>query len=263
MPISGAVNPASNDVSLDTSRGVINGRRSINSVGRAFGVDGNERVIGGVVAFAGFLTSADTLRAAAGGSPDDDASGTGSRSLHYFGLDQNFNLAEEIRDTNGASASASTTITFIRLFWVRAVGSGTYSSGLNGSNAGNIVIETTGGIVMETIIQGVGITQSSARTIPAGFTGFLVSLSGQVDGDKTGTIKVWGRGGADTTVAPFQSRIELGGIPNIVGREGKPLKTYPPIQEKTDIWATAVRTEGGSPTSAGVDYQLILIANNS
>lgn len=249
------------DIDLNTSRGIIKNRKSINAVGRVEGVGSTERVIGGVNPFLGFLTTADTLRISSGGDSDDDVSGLGVRAVELFGLDQDFNMVIETVITSGVNASLSTTANFIRLFTARAVPNGTYSTGLNGSNAGIITIETTGGISMERMLEGDGITQSSMRTIPAGFTGFIVSLSGQVDGDKTGTITIWGRRDADIVVAPFGSRIQLGGIPNIVGRQSKPLKTFPPIPEKTDIWATAIKTGGGT-TMAGVDYQLILIKDN-
>jgi len=249
------------DVDLNTSRGVIEGRKSLNAVGNIDAVGNTEKVISGLATFTGFLTSPDKIRIKAGGDSNDDINGSGARTIEVFGLDENFNMINETIETNGSSASLSTSSDFIRLFTARVVNSGTYSSGLDGSNVDDITIETETGTELGVILEERGITQSSMRTIPAGYTGFLVSLSARVDGDKTGTISIWGRGKADITSAPFGASILLGRIANIVGRKEKALKTFPPIQEKTDIWATAVKTEGGGNTSAGVDYQLILIKN--
>jgi len=250
------------DIDLNTSRGIIKNRKSINAVGRVEGVGTNEVVIGGGAnPFTGFLTTADTLRVASGGDTGDTAAGLGAQSIQLLGLDENFALVTETIVTNGSSASVSTTATYIRLFTARVIDSGTYSDGISGANLDDMEIETTGGITIETIFAERGITQSSIRTIPAGFTGFIVSLSGQVDGDKVGTVAVFGRSSAGETGASVGARVLLGNIPNIVGREGKPLKTFPPIPEKTDIWATAVKPGGGT-TMAGVDYQLILIKDN-
>lgn len=249
------------DIDLNTSRGIVKGRKSLNAVGNIDAVGNSEKVICGLDSFTGFLTSAEKVRIKSGGNSTDDISGTGARSIEFFGLDDNFNMVLETVNTAGSSASLSTVSNYIRLFTARVINSGTYSSGLDGSNDDDITIETENGVELGVILSERGITQSSVRTIPAGYTGFLVSLSARVDGDKTGTISIWGRGKADIVVAPFGARVLLGRIPNIVGRKEKALKTFPPIQEKTDIWATAIKTEGGGDTSAGVDYQLILIKN--
>lgn len=249
------------DIDLNTSRGIIKGRKSLNAVGNIDSVGNSEKVICGLDSFTGFLTSPEKIRIKAGGNSNDDVNGSGARNVEFFGLDENFNMVKETIDSNGSSASLSSSLDFIRLFTVRVINSGIYSNGLDGSNSDDMTIETESGIELGVVLSERGITQSSMRTIPAGYTGFLVSLSARVDGDKTGTISIWGRGQADITNAPFGSRVLLGRIPRIVGRKEKPLKTFPPIPEKTDIWATAIKTEGGAATSAGVDYQLILIKN--
>lgn len=246
------------DIDLNTARNIIEGRKSINAVGRVEAIGGDEKVISGISSFGGFLQSADNLRVKAGGNAGDTLGGLGVTVVWFYGLDENWNLILDSVETNGENASHSTEKKFVRLFTAAATRGGTYSNGLTGSNIGNVVIETKGGITIECIHSGKGITQSSVRCIPAGYTGHIVALSGQVDGDKVGTINLWKRESADITTGDMGVRTLLGDIPNISGRKPAHLKTYPLLQEKTDIWATAIKTSGGT-TSAGVDYQLILI----
>jgi hypothetical protein len=246
------------DIDLNTARGIIEGRKSLNAIGRVKNVGVDEVVISGANPYAGMLTTPDYLRIKAGGSINDIVGGTGATRVWLYGLDENWKLRLESVETNGSGASSSTSVKFIRLFTAVASNSGTYSNGLTGSNEEDIKIETNGGVLIECISKNKGITQSSTRCIPAGYTGHIVALSGQVDGDKIGTINMWKRENADIVSGDMSGRVLLGDIPNISGREKGNLKTFPILQEKTDVWATAVKNSGGT-TSAGVDYQLILI----
>jgi hypothetical protein len=93
------------------------------------------------------LSTASTVRARvkAGGSVNDvDATGSGARKVEVSGLDENVALASEVLKlalVAGASASADSTTTFIRVFGAKITECGTYG----GKACANIDIETSGG----------------------------------------------------------------------------------------------------------------------
>ena len=89
--------------------------------------------------------SATALRIKAGGNAADDAAGAGARSVRLTGLSATGAVVSETLATAGASASAATTQTFIRLFDAEVIDSGTYGTQSVGSHVGDIVIENASG----------------------------------------------------------------------------------------------------------------------
>lgn len=117
-------------------------------------------------------TTADTVRIAAGGNAADAAAGTGAQSVVVFGLDANYEPITTTLTPNGISASTASTEQFLRVdrAFVTTVGSG-------GVNAGNIVIEQSGGTKMNQIQAGEGQTQLCALTVPAGSSVVVVGAT--------------------------------------------------------------------------------------
>jgi hypothetical protein len=166
--------------------------------------------------------SATTLRIKAGGNANDTAAGSGARQITLTGLDETGAEVSETVATAGASASAATTTTFIRLYSAYVSESGTYATSSTGSHSADIVIENgAGGTDWATIkINGFAKSQSDigAYTIPNGYTGYLLGAFGFVDSTKVTELLLFRREGILKTSAPydamrllFEERVE-GGI---------------------------------------------------
>jgi len=87
------------------------------------------------------VAGATTLRIKAGGNANDTAAGTGAREVTVVVLDETGAQITETIATAGASASAATTVTAMRLLEAFVSKSGTYATGSVGSHADDIVIE--------------------------------------------------------------------------------------------------------------------------
>ena len=152
--------------------------------------------------------SATALRIKAGGNAADTAAGTGARSVRITGMDANGDVVTETLATAGALASSATSQTFIRLFDVEVIDSGTYGTQTAGSHAGNIVIENAAGTEDWATIPVNGFPTSSTSiasyTIPRNYTGFIEGISIAVEGTKLVNILMLSRGGVLDTAAPYQ-----------------------------------------------------------
>lgn len=212
-----------------------------------------------VVSFAGgsvtFLTVADELRVKANGNVNDDVGGSGATSILIIGLDNKFEHAEAIIDTNGTSASGLTPQKFIRIQHVEVHTVGTYGE----ANTGDIVIETEGGTTLATIEAGRGASQSGVFTIPAHHTGYMTRLAIEVDANKPLDVYMYSRDDANVTSgddmhakhlqAEFR-QLEFEAIIDYTA--------YIEFHEKTDIWVEAVNGSGASGAVV-VDWDLIIV----
>lgn len=158
--------------------------------------------------------AATALRIASGGDAQDDASGTGARSITLEGLDQSWNSVTEAVTTAGASASSATTATFTRLFrayLTPSTGSGTYADASTGSHAAAITIEAdaTGGPTWASIdVTDFPKSQSEigVYSVPTGYTAyvFLDDITIETNG-KTCDLQFFWRANADETSAPYSA----------------------------------------------------------
>jgi hypothetical protein len=133
-----------------------------------------------------FITTAAPLRIVAGGNAADDASGTGARTITVEGLDSSFNEISSVITTAGASASAATSNSYIRLnnCYVKTVGSGA-------KNAGNIDIEETGSsTLLGRISAELGVSETMVYTVPRGKTAFIDGLYASRSNSVTSTVHV-------------------------------------------------------------------------
>lgn len=95
-----------------------------------------------------FPSAASTVRIKAGGSVNDTANGSGAREVTVIGVDGDGLEISEAIATNGASASAATTLEFFRIYRAYVSKSGTYLTsgvGTQGTNQADIVVEDSGG----------------------------------------------------------------------------------------------------------------------
>lgn len=107
-------------------------------------------------------------------SADDTSAGTGARTIVVYGLDENYNEAEETVTLNGQTEVLTTT-TFIRVFRASVT-----TAGSGNTAAGNIYIGTgtvTTGVpatVYAKITLGENQTLMALWTVPAGYTAYLL-----------------------------------------------------------------------------------------
>ena len=241
---------------LDVSRGFVGGQYNVHKFGKNPSITAStteDVIFTGII---NWLQTASTVRVKSGGNVNDTSAGTGARSVIIQGLDENWEVVTEEVDTAGASASSATTTTFIRVFRAYVEDTGTYS----GTNVGNVTIETTGGTTLVTIPAGLGQTETSAYTIPAGKTGYLTNFNATVDANKACDIIMWRRERADIVTAPFSSNRQVSGFTQLVGSAERRFGSYIVFPEKTDIWVTAT-TGSGANASVQADYDLIIVDN--
>jgi hypothetical protein len=157
---------------LQVSRGQIQGHKTLFKFGNNADINGSLETIwshGGLYAY----PAAATAMKVSSSSADDDASGTGARTVVVSGLDQNYNEASETVELDGQTEVLTTT-TFIRVFraYVATAGSG-------GTAAGTIYVGTgtvTAGVpatVYAEIALGENQTTMALWTVPAGYTLYI------------------------------------------------------------------------------------------
>lgn len=174
---------------LEISRGNVTGQTLVHkfghneSVGTAY-----EPISRGGVYQTPTPSNATTLRIKAGGNANDTAAGTGARAVLLQGLDENGAFVEETLATAGASASAATTATFMRLFRFLVSDSGTYATSTAGSHAGDIVIEDSAGTADWGTIDAAnfpkGQSEVACYSVPAGYSAYLTFIDIEVESNK-------------------------------------------------------------------------------
>jgi hypothetical protein len=178
---------------------------------------------------------------------NDDVAGTGARTLRIQGLDGSYNLAEETVNMDGTT-TVTTTQTFLRVFRMSVVTAGT-----SGNNIGNISVTYTGGSdVAATITAGNGQTLMTLYTIPAGYTGYLLSMNVSSGKDQEMEFKFIQR---DNSVANagFQTKQFLevrGGQTTVI------FNAINVIPQKSDIYVSG---KASSTSSASASFDLLLV----
>jgi len=178
---------------------------------------------------------------------NDDVAGTGARTLKIQGLDSSYNLVEETVDMDGTT-TVTTTQTFLRVFRMSVETAGT-----SGNNVGNISVTYTGGSdVAATITAGNGQTLMTLYTIPAGYTGYLLSMNISSGKDQEMEFKFLQR---DNTIANagFQTKQFL----NVRGGQTSVIfNAINIIPQKSDIYVSG---KGSSTSSASASFDLLLV----
>ena len=178
---------------------------------------------------------------------NDDVAGTGARTLRIQGLDGSYNFAEETVDMDGTT-TVTTTQTFLRVFRMSVETAGT-----SGNNIGNISVTYTGGSdVAATITAGNGQTLMTLYTIPAGYTGYLLSMNVSSGKDQEMEFKFIQR---DNSVANagFQTKQFLevrGGQTTVI------FNAINVIPQKSDIYVSG---KASSTSSASASFDLLLV----
>lgn len=202
-----------------------------------------------------FRSTAATMRVKAGGNAADTAAGAGAREVTIQGIDSTGAELAEAVATAGASASSATTASFFRVHraWVSAVG--TYGA----ANTADIVIEDSGSAAdMITIAAGEGQTQYAGYTIPAGKTGYLLSVHTTVNSTKKANVRCFTRESYDDATAPMSAkRLKLwfdGVASDLAYRPHGPELS---LAAGTDIWFEAYGD--GAASEVSVDFEILLV----
>ena len=178
---------------------------------------------------------------------NDDVAGTGARTLRIQGLDGSYNFAEETVDMDGTT-TVTTTQTFLRVFRMSV-----QTAGTSGNNIGNISVTYTGGSdVAATISPGNGQTLMCLYTIPAGYTGYLLSIDVSSGKDQEMDFKFIQRDNSVTNAA-FQTKQFL----NVRGGQTSVIfNAINIIPQKSDIYVSG---KGSSTSSASASFDLLLV----
>jgi hypothetical protein len=252
------------DAWLDITEGNISGRSIVHKFGanEAVGTTFVPVCRGGI-----YRTpqtgSATTLRVKAGDS-NDTADGSGARQITLQGLGVDGTEITETLATAGASASAVTSNSFIRLyrFWVSQ--SGTYATQDTASHAAAITIENgAGGTDWGTIFvtdYGRGQSEVGYYSVAAGVTGYVSSMTAHSDTARTTELLFFQRTGILQTAAPYDGwRLVL--QQTLEGGESsfKPQTPLGPFVGPCDIGFMA-KVEA-STAIVEVDFEILLIAD--
>ena len=178
---------------------------------------------------------------------NDDVAGTGARTLRIQGLDSSYNFAEETVNLNGTS-TVTTTQTFLRVFRMSVE-----TAGSSGNNEGTITVTYTGGSdVAATISAGRGQTLMCLYTIPANYTGYLLSINVSSGKDQEMDVKFIQRDNSITNAA-FQTKQFL----NVRGGQTTVIfNSINVIPEKSDIYISG---KSSSTSSASASFDLLLV----
>ncbi len=180
-----------------------------------------------------YPTSATTAVATSSSTDDNDS------TVHIYGLDSNYNLADEVITVGG---SASTT-SFIRVFRSVLTNANTGSV-----NVGTITI-TVNSIAVSVISIGYGQSLQAVYTIPVGYRGYLMSIDVGTSKQKEVEVKLMQRPINGNT---FQTK-------SLITTFGTPFKKdflVPAIlSEKSDV---EIRAKADATTAISAGFQLIL-----
>lgn len=200
-------------------------------------------------------SAARRVRVKAGGNVADTAAGAGARSVVIVGLDENWSQVEETLVTAGASASAWSTTTFLRVYRVYVSSVGTYL----GTNTGDIVVEHETTLAVLANLQASGSqTQLSQFTTPGDKACYITRISGFAEASKpmlvTGYIH---ENNVVPTDAPLHAKRVFRRLIGFAGFAQEDYSANPIyIPPRTDIWFSSVAGANGDTFS--VHYDIIL-----
>ncbi len=199
------------------------------------------------------------IRVAGGGNPNDTDGGLGAWSVEVECLDANFNRDFHTLLLAGASPSAQSPRSCIRVNGA-ALSQEEGSVGTQGgSNIGTITIEQVGvGDVLRTISPGVGIDETFAYTVPHLYSALLLSYEIGVTANAPATLEVYRRPRADIAAAPFGAFSRIRRLSGAEGYLRHTLTTPPMFRELTDIFTRAQGMTGQTSVAVGIVFRIEL-----
>jgi hypothetical protein len=207
-----------------------------------------------------YLTAASPLQVAAGGDPLDASAGNNARSITLEGLDDNFLEISETIELNGSVASVATSNLFCRLNRAYVEDVGTY----NATNAGEIIIQSTAGNIVAIINASAGQTQQAIYTVPTNYDAYLLAFTVEVSEPISANVRMVQRQSADNSTPPVKAFRTVTEVDDFTGYGTRVFRAYPgPFPGGTDLVWLATRSTGGSNARIVVNFDLLLIENDS
>jgi hypothetical protein len=192
-------------------------------------------------------------------SVSDSNAASGCRSVVLAGLGPGWAQADETVTLSGTNG-VQTTGTFWRVHRLYCDEVGTYG-GINAGSlaagvAPNPASASTGTVAF--VLAGVGQSEQSNYSVPAGYTAYLVKLNSGVDGsaNKTADIRLWRRLSGNNIASPKSLR-EVADFRALNGSRNLDFRALPAFGAYTDLFVDT-GVVAGSPASADVEYELIL-----
>lgn len=243
----------SEDFALQVARGQIPGHRVVQVFGYNADLDQTEESVwpdGGTIPHP---LTASVLKISSS-SANDTAAGTGARTVHISGVDDNFNEVGETVTLNGQTAvNTVNSYRYVNYFYVVTVGSG-------GHNDGNINVGTgtvTAGVpavLYDIIAAGYNQRTTAHFCVPAGYTGFMavgIVTVGQVSGSSPVTAFLKQHGPDEILRVGAVSTLNNGSVQYDFA--------YPyTIPEKNCVGATAIGASNNNSVSAY--FNIVLVA---
>lgn len=206
---------------------------------------------------AGHLQQARLIRVKAGNVNDDNAGGSGMRTVQVLGLSNSGTAIGHTFDLAGTSASSDSSVEFRRVFRAYGVGQGSYTAPYN---VGPVVIEDSG-VVIGDLIQiaaGEGQSQYCGYTVPLGTTAYIASCFFTVDASKAADLRLFQRVDAFDIVGIVGAQRIIRHFDGVLGDlPFKPRSPLGPFPALTDLWVEA--QGGGAGTEVSADIELILV----
>lgn len=243
---------------LDVSRRVVPGAVTVGKFGRnpAVGTSAVPICEGGIYRTPQ-VGGATALRVKAGGNANDAAAGSGARSIRLIGLDAEGYEIEEVLDTAGASASAASAQSFLRLYRYLVETSGTYATASSGSHVGNIVIEDAAGTEDWATISAVSFPRGQSKigvyTVPKNKAAYIDNIQVSVEGNKSANILLFQRQAILEGNPPYHAMRLLEEHTGISGPLALIDKSPKPIPELTDVGFMAYTSSGTVSVSVAFD----------
>lgn len=243
--------PLANELAI--ARGVVTNHSSVHKFGKNITVGTTKEYIwspGGVYPWP---AAAETIRVRAGGNAADDASGVGARTITVEGLDGSLNVVTETLTLAGASASAASTNSFLRVYRAFVATCGTRHA----ANTGNILIEnTTTNDLLAQIDADRGQTQMMVYTVPLGYNAYVTGVDLHVEQTKAVSLRLMQKQGALETSAPFSSnRVVLEWTDIIDGHAEE--SVLGPFPAGTDLWIEGETKSSTASVHAHMDIVLV------
>ena len=178
-------------------------------------------------------------------SSQDDSGGTGALTVRLQGLDANYNEVEEDFTLNGTVGVAGT-VEFLRTHRAFVL-----TGNNDNNNVGNINFTHSVGVTCQ-IAAGMGQSQVTFYTIPAGKSGYLRSFAATMNKNQENTVRLFQKK-PDGGVFRLASELNLYNS-NMHTTYSIPLY----FTEKTDL---EVRTYTGSNATVSAMFDLLIVDN--
>lgn len=208
--------------------------------------------------------SATQLRIKAGDA-NDDAAGTGARTVYIEGLSNTGALVNDTLTAAGASPSSNSGNSYIRLFRAYVLTSGTYATSAAGSHAANIVIENAAGtedwLTIDSTNFPKGQSEVAIYSVPLGYRAYIPRIHISVESNKTADVLLFQRQNILEAAAPYTAMREVIRFGAVAGEADIPIEETPlgPFPALTDLGFMA---KAASSAQVGVNFPIILEATS-